>query len=175
MSISILEILSLSPPLELSDVNSVQKFYVLIAEATASSKDTFTNAVEPLSETDDYLSTGLSGNIQTIIDIQVDTGFIEDSIDEILFVLTTLNPAINTYTIINDSANRDPQYNAVVVSLNNYIINNVLGVESVSGTDDGKYQPTLQLFIENDCVWTDPGGSPQSWLDLSTKYGFTVQ
>jgi len=174
MSISILGILDLQPPLSsLNLTGTFQEIYVKIAEATSDSRDALDKSLEPLSDSEDYLGTGLEGNIEVIRNLRYGTSFEEENISEVVFVVANLNPAIATYSSLNNKIT-NAYCGPVVTSLNNYVINRVLGEESEAGTDDGKYQSTLQLFIENDCVWTE-GSAPQTWLDLCTHFGFTVQ
>jgi hypothetical protein len=155
-----------------------QETYVKIAEATAASRDALNDAVTPLGDSTSYDGLGSDGNVKVIVDVQSsgETGdFNESTISEIQFEIDTLVPANSTWTQVRDIATSDSAYTVLVTALNNYVINNVLGEVSDSGTDSGSYQATLQLFIENDCVWSDPSlGSPASWLSLSTSAGFTV-
>lgn len=177
MSIEITNILSLQPPISLeSSITEglFQQIYVAVAEAIATSRDALSSAVEPMDDTDNYNGTFLSGNIRTIADIQHDIGFIEENISEISFVLRTLRPAIKSFSQIS-TVSSDSFYLGCVTALNNFVEDNVLGVETEnSNSVEGKYQETLQLFIEIDCSWTE-GSAPQTWLDLCTAAGFTVQ
>ena len=146
-----------------------QTFYVKIAEATAASRDALTNAVEPLSDTADYLSTGLTGNVKTVVDVVSDPGgsFDEAAISEVQFEVDTLVPANSTWTQMQDLSLSNTPYNAIVTALNNFVTDNVLGVAG--------YSSTLQDFIDNDCVWSDASvGAPASWIDLCNANGFTL-
>jgi len=152
-----------------------QEIYVKIAEATAASRDALDATVAPLGDTTDYDNAGSDGNIRVIVDTVTDD-FDEADIKGVQFEIDNLIPANSTWTQMQDLAVSNTPYNSLVTALNNFVTNFVLEKTSNSGTDNGKYQATLQLFIENDCVWSDPSvGAPQSWLDLSDAAGFTVQ
>jgi len=158
-----------------------QTFYVKIAEATAASRDALTEAVEPLGDTDGYLSTSLDGNVKTIVDITSDPAgsFDESTISEIQFEIDTLVPANSTWTQVGDLSTANSPYNAIVTALNNFVIANVLG-ESTSNSSSigGVYQTTLQGFLDIDCDWdSDPSagaGAPTSWINLMVSSGYSV-
>lgn len=160
------------------------KIYVDIAEATAASRDALTNAMEPLGDAEDYLNTGKAGNVKTIVDVQTQSSgggnFTETSISEIAFEVANLVPANSTWTQMQDLSNANTPYNAIVTSLNNFVINNVLGAETSKTGSGGAYQSTLQDFLDIDCAdyWdTDPSagaGAPKSWIELMQSNGFDV-
>jgi len=160
-----------------------QDFYVKIAEATAASRDALDSAVGPLGDTADYNGTGLSGNIKTIVDTQTtgETGGFEDNnslISEVQFEIANLIAANSTWTQVRDLATSGSAYAGLVVSLNNYVINNVLGkdTDDSSAVPSGTFSTTLQGFLDNDCDWSDAstGGVPASWITLMNNSGFDV-
>jgi len=146
--------------------------YVKIAEATAASRDALDGTVAPLGDTADY-SGGLAGNIKTIVDVITSGSWTETGISGVQFEIDTLIPANSTWKQIQDLSTSNSPYNSLVVALNNFVINYVLG--ETKGTVE-TYSSTLADFIANDCVWTDPSvGAPTSWLNLSAAAGFTVE
>jgi len=158
-----------------------EKTYVQIAEATAASRDALSESIEPLGDTSNYITTGLSGNVKTVVDVQTDGeagSFTESTISEIQFEVDTLVPANSTWTQVSDLASGNSQYNAIVSALNNFVINNVLGKASAGAFNGSTYQTTLQLFLDLDCNWdSDPSagaGAPTSWIALMVASGFSV-
>ena len=57
-----------------------------------------------------------------------------------------------------------------VVAINDFVINNVLGV--------APYSTDLQTFIDDNCVWDlDPSanaGAPTAWIELMQSAGYDV-
>lgn len=158
-----------------------EQVYVKIAEATAASRDALTSTVTPLGDSTDYDGTGLNGNVRTIVDIQSagEAGdFTETSISETQFEVDNLVPANSTWTQMQDLATSNTPYNAIVTSLNNFVVSNVLGQTSAGAAVGGVYQVTLQLFLDLDCNWdSDPSagaGAPTAWINLMQAVGFDV-
>ncbi len=158
-----------------------EEVYVKIAEATANSRDALTGAVEPLSDTANYNSTGLAGNVKTVVDIQTNSatdGFTETTISETQFEIDNLIPANSTWTQMQDLAQSNTPYNAIVTALNNFVVANVLSKASLGAYNGSTYQTTLQLFLDLDCNWdSDPSagaGSPTAWINLMQAAGFDV-
>lgn len=157
-----------------------QAIYVEIAEATAASRDALTSAVEPISDTNSYLSTGKDGNVKTIVDVTIAPNtFLEDTISEVQFEVDTLAPANSTWTEMQDLSLSNTPYNAIVTALNNFVINNVLGEATDNATSiDSLYQTTLQDFMDIDCDWDeDPSagaGAPTAWIELMQSNGYNV-
>ena len=148
--------------------------YVQIAEATAASRDALTVAVEPMSDTSNYNSTALSGNVKTIVDIQTKSlpgSWDEDAtISETTFELQNLSAANSAWSQIKDVSISNAPYLGLVTAINNFVVNNVLGVDG--------YESDLQTFIDSDCTWdSDPSsgaGAPTSWITLMQAAGFDV-
>jgi len=151
--------------------------YVKIAEATAASRDALTNAVEPLSDTANYLSTGLAGNVKVVVDVQTSGTWDEVSaqISPTQFEVDNLIPANSAWTQVNDLSLSNSAYLGLVTSINNYVVSYVLGSDKASG---GTYGATLQIFLDTDCTWdADPSagaGAPTAWIELMQAAGFSV-
>lgn len=158
-----------------------QETYVKIAEATASSRDLLTDSVEPMSDTADYNSTGLSGNVKTVVDVQTsgEAGdFDESTISEITFELQVLSPANSAWGQVRDVSTSNAPYLGLVTAINDYVVNFVLGEATTNPTSiGGVYQSTLQGFLDIDCVWdSEPSaaGAPTSWITLMQAAGYDV-
>lgn len=143
-----------------------------MAEATAASRDALTAAVEPMSDTDDYNGTTLSGNVKTVVDVQTKPldGSFAENISETTFELQTLSATNSSWSQIRDVAVSNAPYLGLVTALNNFVINNVLGVSP--------YSSDLQTFIDVNCVWdSDPSanaGAPTAWIELMQAAGYDV-
>jgi hypothetical protein len=163
---------------ELHIPNEFQLTYVKIAEATAASKDALNASVTPLSDTSDYDGNGSDGNIRVIVDTVSGPGITWDEINisPMQFELDNITPINSTFKQIQDLSFSNTPYNPIVNSLNNFVINNVLGRATENPTSiGGLYQTTLQNFIDIDCVWSDPSiGAPASWIELSSASGFDI-
>ena len=145
--------------------------YVKIAEATAASRVALISSVEPMSDTSNYLSTGLDGVLRVVVDTTVDTSWTDDpTISGTLFELANLVTANSAASGITDTAITDEPFLGIVTSINTFVVDNVLGVDG--------YSATLQAFIDDDCTWdSDPSagaGAPTSWIELMIIAGFDV-
>lgn len=142
--------------------DNFETFYVKIAEATAASRDSLTASPA-------FLGDSSGGNVETIVDVTT-ISFTEENISEVQFEVDNLNAANSTWTQMLDLATANSPYNPIVTSLNNFVINNVLGIDN--------YSTTLQAFIDDDCNWdSDPSagaGAPTSWIQLMQAAGFDV-
>ena len=153
-----------------------QETYVKIAEATAASRDALDGTVAPLGDTTDYDALGSDGNVRVVVDTVTDD-FTEPTISGVQFEIDNLIPANSTWTQMRDLSLSNTPYNGLVVALNDFVTNYVLGeVTTNPSSVDGLYQTTLQGFIDIDCSWSDPSiGAPLSWVELSAGAGFDVE
>lgn len=156
-----------------------QDIYVRMAEATAASRDALTGAIAPLSDTSDYNSSGLAGNVKTVVDTVTTGSWTETTISGVQFELDNLSPANSAWTQMQDLSTSDSVYTGLVTSINNHVINYVLGkVTDNAESIGGVYQSTLQGFLDIDCQWdSDPSagaGAPTSWIELMVASGFDV-
>ena len=149
-----------------------QETYVKIAEATASSRDALSAAVEPMSDTADYNDTGRSGNVKVVVDVQAKpaAGSFTEDISEATFETQVLPPANSSWSQVRDVTISNAAYLGLVTALNNFVVDYVLGVDG--------YSDNLQDFIDNDCIWdSDPSanaGAPTSWIELMQAAGYDV-
>ena len=132
--------------------------YVEIAENIANSK-------LQLEAASGYLdSTG--GVLQNVVDVTT-TYFTETDISEVDFEIALLQVASITYGAVNGVASNNGSYLALVRALNNFVVNNVLGNDS--------YASTLQLFIDDDCTWSDlSDGVLDAWKELCVAAGYEI-